>query len=55
VITFLRFIWYLLQPLLVPLMLPFLLVAWVILALVCAILNTWYRAKRDPRYDPYLL
>ena len=48
-----RFIGLLLWPLLVPVVLVGLLVAYVVMYCVLGLWETWLRARRDPRYDPY--
>ena len=48
-----RFVGLLLWPLVVPVVLVGLLVAYVLLYCVLGLWETWLRARRDPRYDPY--
>jgi hypothetical protein len=48
-----RFVGYLLWPLLVPVVIVVLGLAWLILYCALGLWQTWLRAKRDPRYEPY--
>jgi hypothetical protein len=52
-VSAIRFVGYLLWPLFVPVALVLLLVAYVILYCALALWQTWLRASRDPRHDPY--
>lgn len=49
----LRFVGFLIWPLLVPVVLLALVVVYVVLFCGLGLWETWLRAKRDPRYDPY--
>jgi hypothetical protein len=51
--TILRFIGYLLAPFAAIVALPFLVIAYVLLYCVLGLIHTWFRATRDPRFDPY--
>ncbi len=44
--TVLRFFWILFEPVLMTLCLPILIVAWIILATLDGLMDTWKRAQR---------
>lgn len=48
-----RFVWFLISPVLATLALPLLLVVWLLLAVSLGLMNTWFRATKDPRYREY--
>jgi len=52
-VSVLRFLGLLVWPLFAPFAILLLVIAYVVLYCIVGLWQTWLRAKRDPRHDPY--